>query len=101
MNTPHSLGNRDQPGVLAGFGITVVYALTELVRLPLLAVLRIVGPLIRILLGALGFLSLFMAVLFELTNRLPTRSLVALVAFGVLCGLLLLLYEKALSVISR
>jgi hypothetical protein len=70
-------------------------------RFSLLAVLRVLDPLFRVMLGALGFLSIFMAVFFATVSRLPTRSFVVLLGFGLTCAMAKVLYERLLSRLSR
>jgi hypothetical protein len=87
--------------VSTGLGRGVLYLLIQGVRIPLLAALRVAEPLVRVVFGALGLLSFLTALLFALTSRLPIRSLAVLLVFGLSCGLVLVLYDKAMSVLSR
>ena len=75
--------------------------LWQTVRIPVLAVLRLAEPLVRLLLGGLGLLSLLTAGFFKAVSHLPTHSLVVLVSFGVTCGIVLVLYERTVTLLSR
>jgi hypothetical protein len=80
---------------------TSILSCWHLLRFPLLAVLRLLDPVFRMMLSALGFLSIFMAFFFATVSRLPTRSLVVLLGFGVACTMAKILYERLLSRLSR
>ena len=100
MSSPH-LTHSPSTSVPAALSRGVLRVLIQGVRIPLLAALRIADPLVRVVFGALGLLSFLTAFLFALTSRLPIRSLAVLLGFGLGCGLVLILYDKAMSVLSR
>jgi hypothetical protein len=73
--------------------------LLNLVRLPVFAILVLAAPLVRLALGALGFLSLLAALFYKFFSPLhpPFWSLLG---FAVGCGLTLVLYERLLRLFS-
>ena len=100
MNSPR-LMQSSPTSAPAALSRGVSRLLIQGVRIPLLAALRIAEPLVRVVFGALGLLSFLTALLFALTSRLPIRSFAVLLVFGLTCGLVLILYDKALNALSR
>jgi hypothetical protein len=56
--------------------------------------------LVRLVLGALGLLSLLAAFFYQFLAPLPHPPFWSLLGFGVGCGVTLLLYERLLRVLS-
>ena len=75
--------------------------LWQSIRIPIFAVLRLAEPLIRLMLGVLGLLSMLAAVFYKFFSALAHPPFWSLVGFGVACGLALLLYEALLRLFSR
>jgi hypothetical protein len=84
------------PGILAG----VLRVLWNCVRLPVFAVLVLAAPLVRLVLGALGLLSLLVAFFYQLFSPLPHPPFWSLLGFAIGCGVALVLYERLLRVLS-
>jgi hypothetical protein len=70
------------------------------VRLPVIALLLVAAPLVRLAVGALGLLSLLAALFYKLFSPLPHPPFWTLLGFAVGCGLALLLYERLLRLFS-
>jgi hypothetical protein len=73
--------------------VSVLHHLWRVLLLPVLAVLGLAAPVVRLTLGALGLLALLGALFYQFATRLPHPPVLSLLAFGVGCGLALLLYE--------
>ena len=69
-------------------------------RLPVFALLVVAAPLVRLVLGGLGLLSLLAALFYEFFSPLPHPPFWTLLGFAVGCGLTLLLYERLLRLLS-
>jgi len=72
---------------------SALYCLWRVLRLPVLAVLGLAAPLVRLTLGALGLLALLGGLFYQFATSLAHPPVLSLLAFGVGCGLALLLYE--------
>jgi hypothetical protein len=83
------------------FALGILLVLWQAVRLPVVVLLRLAEPLVRLTLCALGLLSLLMALFYAFLTSVPHRPYVPLLAFAVACGLVLLLYEAVLHRLSR
>lgn len=62
--------------------------------------LRLAEPLIRIGLTVLGLLSILMALFYRIVSSPPHSPFWLLLGFGFSCGLLLLVYEQLLRLLS-
>ena len=71
------------------------------VRVSLFVVFRLAEPLVRILLTALGLLSILVALFYRLVSSPPRSPFWLLLGFGLGCGFALFLYEHLLRLISR
>jgi hypothetical protein len=78
----------------------VLHALWRTLSLPVFVALRLVQPLVRLTLGALGLLSILAAVFYQVASSLPHPPVLSLLGFGVGCGLTLLLYERLFRLFS-
>lgn len=94
------LGLPDRPGIARAIPAAVLRVLWHLVRLPVLALLVLAAPLVRLALGALGLLSLLAALFYEFFSPLPHPPFWSLLGFAAGCGLTLLLYERLLRLFS-
>jgi len=74
--------------------------LWHVVRTPVFAILLVSAPLVRLVLAALGLLSILAALFYELVSPLPHPPFWSLLGFAVGCGLTLLLYERLLRLFS-
>jgi hypothetical protein len=63
--------------------------------------LQLVEPVVRLMLGGLGLLSIVMAFFYGFMTNAPHHPSIALLAFAVACGLVLALYETVLRLLSR
>lgn len=101
MNTRTESPIRREPGIAAGIGVGALIALWHAVRIPIFAVLRLTEPLVRLLLGGLGLLSIAGALFYKFLSPLPHPPFWLLLGFAVLCAVMLLLYETLLRLFSR
>jgi hypothetical protein len=72
-----------------------------IIRVPIVALLSLLEPLFRFLLGVLAVLSLLTALLFATVSRIPIRSLVVLLSFALACAALRLALQKFAGCLSR
>ena len=100
MSARPGLPVQREPPIGAGTALVVLYALWRTLRLPVFVALRLVLPLVRLTLGALGLLSILGAVFYQVASSLPHPPVLSLLGFGVGCGLTLLLYERLLRLFS-
>ena len=96
---PHLHARRD-PGMALDVPAVALRVLWHLVRLPVFALLVLAAPLVRLVLGALGLLSLLAALFYEFFSPLPHPPFWTLLGFAVGCGVTLLLYERLLRLFS-
>ena len=71
------------------------------VRIPIFVVLRLAEPLVYLVLGGLGLLSIVGALFYEFLSPLPHPPFWLLMGFAAGCGVTLLLYEALLRLFSR
>jgi hypothetical protein len=100
MNTRPQFPVRREPGIPAGVALGALVVLWHAVRIPVFVVLRLAQPLVRLVLSALGLLSILSALFYQFASSVPHRPFLALLGFGVVCGLTLLLYERLLRLFS-
>lgn len=86
--------------IAGGTAAAALRVLWHFARLPVLAVLLLAAPLVRLALGALGLLSLLGALFYRFFSPLPHPPFWTLLGFAVGCGLTLLLYERLLRLFS-
>jgi hypothetical protein len=86
--------------IAGGITAAALRALWHFARLPVLAVLLLAAPVVRLALGALGLLSLMAALFYRFFSPLPHPPFWTLLGFAVGCGLTLLLYERLLRLLS-
>jgi hypothetical protein len=101
MNTRSEFPLQREPSIASGIATGALILLWHAVRIPVFAVLRLAEPLVRLVLGALGLLSILMALFYQFASSLPHPPLLALLGFAVACGITLLLYEQLLRLFSR
>jgi len=89
-----------EPGLLSGIVLGTLSLLWHLVRIPILVVLRLAEPFVRLTLVALGMLSLLGALFYAVASSLPHSPVVPLLGFGVGCGLTLILYDRIVRFFS-
>ena len=86
-------------------GMAIVRAalllLWHTVRIPIFAVLRLAEPLVSLLLGGLGLLSIVAALFYQFLSPLPHPPFWLLMGFAAGCGVTLLFYEALLRLFSR
>jgi len=88
------------PG-LAAWQLSPLRFAWRCIRLPLVALLGLLEPLVRMLLTLAAILSVLTALFFETVSRLPTHSLLALLGFAAICGLVLAAYQGILRLLTR
>ena len=91
---------RRDPGVASSLAVAGLRVMWHFLRLPVLAVLLLAAPLVRLALGALGLLSLLAALFYRFFSPLPHPPFWTLLGFAVGCGLALVLYERLLRLFS-
>ena len=101
MSTRTESPIRREPDVVAGIVVAALIVLWHAVRIPIFVVLRLAEPLVRLLLGGLGLLSILGALFYEFLSPLPHPPFLLLMGFAVVCGVTLLVYEALLRLFSR
>ena len=101
MSTRTESPIRRERAIGAGISIAALILLWNAVRIPVFVVLRLAEPLVRLLLGGLGLLSIVGALFYTFLSPLPHPPFWLLMGFAVACGVALLLYETALRLFSR
>ena len=91
---------RPDPGIPRDIPAIGLRVLWHVVRLPVFAILVLAAPLVRLVFGALGLLSLLAAFFYEFFSALTHPPFWTLLGFAVGCGLTLLLYERLLRLFS-
>jgi len=71
------------------------------IRIPVFVVLRLAEPLVRLLLCGLGLLSIVGALFYQFLSPLAHPPFWLLMGFAVACGVVLLVYEFLLRLVSR
>ena len=90
----------DFPGKLRAVP-RLLWILWQVVRLPILASLLIVEPIVRVVLSWAALLGLSCSFLFEFAGNAATFPFWGMIAFSVGCALSLVGYYALLSVLSR
>ncbi len=98
MNTaiPGKGSTRMQPAAAAAVGM-----LWQTVRLPLLALLTLLEPVVRWMLTLAMMLGIFAAVAFELSAAGPQFPFLGVLALSFACAVMLLAYYALLALLSR
>ena len=73
----------------------------QTVRLPLLAVLVTLEPVVSVVLGGLALLGLLVGAFLEFSGAAPRFPFLGMVAFSVGCVVLLAIYHAAIAWLSR
>jgi len=101
MNTRTESPIQRERSFATGISTAAGILLWSAVRIPVFVVLRLAEPLVRLLLGGLGLLSIVGALFYKFLSPLPHPPFWLLLGFAVLCGVMLLLYETLLRLFSR
>lgn len=101
MNTPARKPPREREPLVGLITVQSLYLISSAVGVAAFALFRLLEPLVRLALTALGLLSLLMAVFYRLASSPPRSPFWVLLGFGLLCGLVLLLYEHLLLFLSK
>lgn len=83
-------------GVLAG----VLWLIWQAIRLPLLALLKILEPIVSTVLAAAALLGVLTALFWKLASDRPHFPFFGVIALSVGCFLLLTLYHAAIRLLS-
>ena len=83
-------------GVLAG----ILWLIWQAIRLPLLALLKILEPIVSTLLAAAALLGTLTALFWKLASNRPEFPFFGVLALSVGCFLLLTLYHGAIRLLS-
>ena len=75
--------------------------LWQIVRLPVLAVLLVLEPFVSLILTAVGFLGIVVAVILKFSGDLPHFPFWEMVGFSVGALLLLMTYHVLIGILSR
>jgi hypothetical protein len=100
MNTRPEFPVQREPSLASGIATGTLILLWHAVRIPVFVVLRLAQPLVRLVLGALGLLSILSALFYQFASAEPHRPFLVLLGFGVACGVTLLVYERLLRLFS-
>ena len=100
INTRPEFPMQRESSITAGIVMGALILLWHAVRIPVFAVLRLAEPLVRLVLSALGLLSIVMGLFYQFASSVPHRPSLILLGFGVGCGLTLLAYERLLRLFS-
>jgi hypothetical protein len=73
----------------------------HIARLPVLAVLLVLEPLVSLILTAFGFLGIVVAVIIKFSGDLPHFPFWLMMAFSVGAILLLMMYHALVDIFSR
>ena len=79
----------------------VLWTLWQVVRLPVLAVLLVLEPFVSLILTAVGFLGIVVAVILKFSGDLPHFPFWEMVGFSVGALLLLMTYHVLIGILSR
>lgn len=79
----------------------VLRMLWLIVRLPVLAVLLVLEPLVSLVLAAFGFIGIVVAVILKFSGDLPHFPFWEMMAFSVGALLLLMAYHALIGILSR
>jgi hypothetical protein len=101
MSTRTESPIRREPSVATSIVVAALLVLWHAVRIPIFVVLRLAEPLVQLLLGALGLLSILGALFYKFLSPLPHPPFLLLMGFAVACGVTLLIYEALLRLLSR
>lgn len=101
MSTRTELQVPHEPRLAAVVARAALLLLWHGVRIPISVVLRLAEPLVYLLLGALGLLSLVGALFYQFLSPLPHPPFWLLMGFAVGCGVTLLFYGALLRFFSR
>ena len=93
-NDHHDLPRRQR----LGWGVR--WILWQVVRLPVLAVLIVLEPLISLILTAFGFLGIMVALILKFSGDLPYFPFWTMIAFSIGAILLLMAYHALISLLS-
>lgn len=86
-------------GRIVAWGL--LWLLWQVVRLPVLAVLLVLEPLVSLVLTAFGFLGIVVALILKFSGDLPHFPFWLMIAFSVGAILLLMAYHALISMFSR
>jgi hypothetical protein len=100
MNTRPEFPFQRDPSIASGIATEALILVWHAVRIPVFVVLRLAEPLVRLVLGALGLLSILSALFYQFVSSEPHRPFLVLLGFGVGCGVTLLVYERLLRLFS-
>jgi len=82
-------------------GLTFARLVWNVIRVPLLALLRVGGPVMRFVLAAIGLISLLMAGFYHLAGAaLPHSPVMGFLGISIGCGIGLTGYERLLRGLS-
>ncbi len=90
-----------EPSIAADIIVGTLGLLSQVVRIPVYAVLRWAAGPVRLVLGAAGVLSVCTAFLFQFAIDVLHPHFWGMLGFGIACGIALVLYDALLWLISR
>lgn len=100
MNTRPDFPVQRESSITAGIAVGALIVLWHTVRIPVFVVLLLAEPFVRLVLCALGLLSILSALFYHFASSVPHRPSLVLLGFGVACGVTLLVYERLLRLFS-
>lgn len=101
--TSHTLpyDYRHKPPRRWSLGWRVLWVLWQVVRLPALAALLVLEPVVSVVLTAFGFLGIVVALLLKFSGDLPNYPFWLTVSFAVGALLALMAYHALIGILSR
>jgi hypothetical protein len=101
MKARPEIRDEHEPSIAADIIVGTLGLLWQAVRVPAHALLRLIERPVRLILGVVGFLSVFTAFLFRFASSEPYPHFWGMLGFGIACGLGLLLYEGLMRLLAR
>ena len=92
---------RDEFPRVAAWATTLVRLLGALIRVPLLALLIAIEPIVRVILLGAGMLGVLMSVFFEFVIHAPRFPFMKMLGISIACIMVLQLFELACLTLSR
>jgi len=101
MSRPLATLDHGDPPFGRSLVLGTLRVLWNAVRLPMLALLIILEPLVTLILSAMAFVGVVAACVLRLSGDLPHFPFWGMMGFSVVCMLLLMAYHALLRLLSR
>jgi len=100
METIQSRSPTREPSLVTAMGLGALRLAWHSIRLPVLAVLIVLEPFVRVILSALAVLGVFFALFFQFLIRLPHFPLWTMLGISCGCALSLMMYYALIRLFS-